>query len=55
MVIFRAHDNTWIEAIVRFLVEPKHAGPIKARILKSSLDKLNAQPERFQAPQGNAR
>jgi len=55
VVLFRAHENTWIEAIVRFLVEPKQAGPVKTRILKQCLLALNAEPARVLFPQGNAR
>jgi len=55
MVIFRAHENTWIEAIVRFLVEPKQAGAIKTRILTQSLLRLNAEPDRVLFPKGDAR
>lgn len=55
VVIFRPHENTWIEAIVRFLVEPKQAGPIKTHILSESLLRLNAEPDRVLFPEGNAR
>lgn len=55
VVLFRAHENTWIEALVRFLVEPKRAGPVKTRILRQSLARLNAEPDRVLFPQGNAR
>jgi small-conductance mechanosensitive channel len=55
MVLFRTHENTWIVAIVRYLVEPKQAGRVKTNILKYSLEKLNEQPERVKFPASNAR
>ncbi|RMG34854.1 MAG: hypothetical protein D6720_08405 [Gammaproteobacteria bacterium] len=55
VVLFRAHENTWIEAVVRFLVEPKRAGPVKTRIFRQSLARLNAEPQRVLFPAGDAR
>ena len=49
-VIFRVHDNTWIEAIVRYLVEPRRAGAVKTRLIKKMLERLNAEPERVMFP-----
>jgi hypothetical protein len=55
VVIFRAHPNTWIEAIVRYLVDPHDAGPTKTALLKELLAALNEQPDRVRFPKGNAR
>ena len=55
VVHFRASENTWLEAIVRYLVHPKEAGRIKTRIIKKLLDQLNAQPERVLFPKSNLR
>jgi hypothetical protein len=46
VVHFRVSDYAWIEVIVRYLVPPKEAGRVKTRIIKKSLEKLNADPER---------
>lgn len=54
-VLFRVSDNTWIEAIVRYLVEPKHAGQVKTRLIKKMLEQLNAEPEKVMFPKGDAR
>jgi small-conductance mechanosensitive channel len=54
-VIFRVHDNTWIEAIVRYLVEPRRAGAVKTRLIKKMLERLNAEPERVMFPKGDMR
>lgn len=55
VVIFRVSENTWIEAIVRYLVEPKRAGSVKTRLIKKMLVDLNAEPERVMFPKGDAR
>src|SRR5467141_2400229 len=36
-VIFRVSDNTWLEAIVRYLVPPRDAGSVKTRLIKNLL------------------
>jgi small-conductance mechanosensitive channel len=54
-VFFRVSDNTWLEAIVRYLVEPKEGGRVKTRLLQELLTRLNAEPERVQFPKGNLR
>lgn len=55
VVIFRTNENTWIEAIVRFLVEPKQAGPIKTRIIRKCLTRLNQSPDKALFPKGDSR
>jgi small-conductance mechanosensitive channel len=55
VVHFRVSENTWLEAIVRYLVHPKEAGRVKTRIIKKLLDKLNAEPERVLFPKSNLR
>lgn len=54
-VVFRVADNTWIEAIVRYLVEPKNAGRVKTRLIQKMLDQLNAEPEKVMFPKGDLR
>ena len=34
-VVFRVNANTWLDAIVRYLVDPKEAGPVKTRLRES--------------------
>ena len=55
VVHFRPSDNTWLEAIVRYIVHPKESGRIKTRIIKKLLDKMNAEPERVLFPKSNLR
>jgi small-conductance mechanosensitive channel len=54
-VLFRVDDNTWLEAIVRYLVHPKEAGRVKTALIKKLLARLNAEPERVLFPKSNAR
>lgn len=54
-VLFRPNANTWIDAIVRYLVHPKEAGRTKTRLIKKLLVELNAAPDRVLFPKGNAR
>jgi len=55
VVHFRVSENTWLEAIVRYLVHPKESGRVKTRLTKKLLDKLNAEPERVLFPKSNLR
>ena len=54
-VIFRVSESTWIEVIVRYLVEPKNAGRVKTRLIKKMLEQLNAEPSKVMFPKGDAR
>lgn len=55
VVLFRAHENTWIEAIVRYLVHPKQAGTVKTELIREMLERLSQQPDRVLFPSRNAR
>jgi small-conductance mechanosensitive channel len=54
-VLFRVNANTWLDAIVRYLVHPKEAGRVKTRLIKKLLAELNAAPDRVLFPKNNAR
>jgi hypothetical protein len=54
-VVFRVSENTWLVAIVRYLVHPKMAGRVKNRLIKKLLERLNAEPDRVMFPKSNAR
>jgi small-conductance mechanosensitive channel len=54
-VFFRVSENTWLEAIVRYLVSPREAGRVKTRLIKKLLAALNAAPEKVMFPAGAAR
>ena len=51
-VIFRVSDNTWLEAIVRYLVPPREAGRVKTRLIKKLLASLNTAPDKVMFPAG---
>ena len=48
-------DNTWLEAIVRYLVHPKQAGRTKTLLLKKLLTRLNEHPDKVLFPKSNQR
>lgn len=54
-VLFRVSDNTWLEAICRYLVQPRQAGRVKTRLIKQMLSRLNAEPDRVRFPKSNTR
>ena len=54
-VIFRVSENSWLEAIVRYVVPPREAGRTKTRLIKKLLAALNAAPERVMFPKGDTR
>jgi small-conductance mechanosensitive channel len=54
-VFFRASSNTWIEATVRYLVDPKQGGRVKTKILTTALERLRAEPDRALFPKSNMR
>jgi small-conductance mechanosensitive channel len=54
-VIFRVDNNTWIDAIVRYLVEPRRAGSVKTRLIKKMLERLKAEPTKVMFPKGDSR
>jgi small-conductance mechanosensitive channel len=51
-VIFRVSENTWLDAIVRYVIPPREAGRIKTRLIKKLLAALNATPEKVMFPAG---
>lgn len=54
-VAFRVADNTWLEAIVRYLVSPRAAGTVKTRLITKMLTRLKAEPDRVMFPKGDMR
>ncbi len=54
-VAFRVAENTWVEAIVRYLVPPRAAGRVKTRLITTMLERLKAEPERVMFPKGDMR
>jgi small-conductance mechanosensitive channel len=55
VVLFRVSENTWLEAMVRYLVVPREAGRVKTRLVRKLLERLNAEPGKVMFPKGDAR
>jgi small-conductance mechanosensitive channel len=55
VVIFRVNPNTWLDAIVRYLVDPKKSGAVKNRLTLKLLAALNAAPDKVLFPKSNLR
>jgi len=49
------NENTWLDAIVRYVVNPKQAGRVKSRMIVELLRRLNAEPDRVLFQTSNAR
>jgi small-conductance mechanosensitive channel len=54
-VILKAHENTFIEVIVRYLVEPKNSGPVKKVLFESVMEELKKSPEKVIFPNTSMR
>ena len=54
-VVFRVSDNTWLEAIVRYLVEPRSAGTVRNRLTQKIIAALDSAPDRVLFPKSNLR
>jgi small-conductance mechanosensitive channel len=54
-VSFRTNTNTWVEATVTYLVDPKKASATRTRLMKKIINALLSEPERVMFPKGNAR
>jgi small-conductance mechanosensitive channel len=54
-VSFRTHMNTWVEAMVTYLVKPKKATDTRSRIIKRVVAELLKEPDRVMFPKSNAR
>jgi len=54
-VIFRVNQNTWIDATVRYLVQPREAGRVKTKLIRKMLERLNAEPDRVKFPKDDNR
>ena len=54
-VYFRINKYSWMEAVVSYPVKPLETTATRTAILKLALQKLKAQPEKVQFPEGSAR
>ncbi len=49
-VVLRAHNNTWVEVMVRYLVEPKNSGRVKKRLFEAVMEELKKNPKKVMFP-----
>ncbi len=49
-IILKAHNNTWIEIIVRYLVEPKNSGRVRNTLFLAVMAELKKHPEKVVFP-----
>ncbi len=54
-VILRTHANTWIEVIIRYLVEPKNSGQVKKKLFDAVMEELKKHPDKVFFPKTNMR
>ena len=54
-VVFRVNSNTWLDAIVRYVVPTRAAGRVKSRLIKKMLARLNEAPDKVMFPKADAR
>ena len=54
-VSFRTNTNTWVEALVTYLVEPKKAAMIRTLTVQEAVKTLKTQPGKVMFPKGDSR
>jgi small-conductance mechanosensitive channel len=52
-VVLRAHTNTWVEVMVRYLVEPKNSGRVKKKLFELLMEELKKNPDKVKFPNTN--
>ncbi|MGI8952440.1 MAG: mechanosensitive ion channel family protein [Chitinophagaceae bacterium] len=54
-VNFRINDNTWVEVLLIYLVEPKQAAALRSSLIKKVIAALLQQPDKVMFPKGDSR
>jgi small-conductance mechanosensitive channel len=54
-VQFRINSNTWVEVLLIYLVEPKHSGTTRSKLIKLILAELLKEPDKVMFPKTNSR
>jgi len=54
-VSFRINPNTWVEVLLIYLVEPKHASAVRSQLIKAILPELLKEPDKAMLPKTNSR
>lgn len=55
IINFRISDNTWVEVVVTYVVQPKKAAATRTRIIESALSRLNLESDKVLFPKGESR
>ncbi|RFM26883.1 mechanosensitive ion channel family protein [Deminuibacter soli] len=55
IINFRIHDNTWVEVLITYLVEPKLAAAVQTALIKKVLADFRAVPDQVLFPKSNSR
>jgi len=54
-VTYRINVNTWVEATINYLVDPKQASVVRSTIIKNAIAALLQQPDKVMFPKSNSR
>lgn len=54
-VTLKADGNTWVQVVLRYLVEPKNSGRVKRKLFEVIMDELKKHPEKVMFPKTNMR
>jgi hypothetical protein len=54
-VNFRINTNTWVEALLIYLVDPRKASTTRTNLIKKVLEALEKEPDKVMFPKGDAR
>ena len=54
-VNFRINANTWVEALLVYLVDPKKSAALRTNLIKKILAALLQQPDKVMFPKGDNR
>lgn len=54
-VTYRINANTWVEATINYLVDPKQASVVRSTIIKNAIAALLQQPDKVMFPKSNSR
>ena len=52
---FRINANTWVEALLVYLVDPKKSAALRTNLIKKILAALLQQPDKVMFPKGDNR
>jgi len=55
VINFRVNDNTWVEALIIYLVEPKEAAIVQSMLIKRILKEFLLHPNEILFPKSNSR